>query len=140
MVDLRKTVNYDSLVSKYGESLVNQEIDLELESKQLAKERFLHDLYAQNRDKGNKLKERRQNQLKGTTGTLLKECISVFQRGLEDYFQSVDNGKPGKRHIICSLFRELQPVYISYVATKAILSHSVGANLPKVSLTAICKR
>lgn len=140
MVDLRKTVNYDSLVSKYGESLVNQEIDLELESKQLAKERFLHDLYAQNRDKGNKLKERKQNQLKGTTGTLLKECIPVFQKGLEDYFQSVDNGKPGKRHIICSLFRELQPDYIAYVATKAILSHSIGSNSPRVSLTAICKK
>ena len=63
MVDLRKTVDYDSLVRKYGESLVNAEIDLELESKQLAKERFLHDLYAQNRDKGNKLKERKQSQL-----------------------------------------------------------------------------
>lgn len=40
MVDLRKDISYEALVSKYGESLVNQEIDLELESKELAKEKF----------------------------------------------------------------------------------------------------
>ena len=107
MVDLRKDISYEALVSKYGESLVNTEIDLELESKELAREKFLHDLYAQNNPSGNKLKERKQSQLKGTTGTLLKECIPVFQQGLERYYKAVDTGKPGKRHIICSLFRDI---------------------------------
>lgn len=139
MVDLRKDTSYESLVSQYGESLVNQEIDLELESKEIAKEKFLHDLYAQNNPSVNKLKERKQSQLKGTTGTLLKECIPVFQQGLERYYKAVDTGRPGKRHIICSLFREMPTNYIAYVSLKAILSRTVGVKKTIVGLSTLCK-
>lgn len=138
MVDLRS--DYDSLVKSYGETLVNTEIDLELESKELAKEKFLHDLYAQNRNTGNKLKERRYVSLKGTSGTLLKEALPVFQKGLEEYFAKVDSGKPGKRHIICRLFKELPASYIAYVTLKTILSMTVGEKKAVIVLPTLCKR
>lgn len=129
-------VSYDSLVYLYGERRVNREIDLELESKELAKNKFLHDLYALSSNQGNKLKERKQVALRGTGGTLLKEALPIYTTALSQLFRAMDNGKPGKRHVVCKLFRELQPDHIAYVTLKTLLSRVIKT--PTISLTALC--
>lgn len=135
--NLREGVDFDSLAAKYGEELVEQEIDLEIESKQLAHDAFIKSLNSLSVNAQEKDRKRRQHSpLRGTKNTLLKECIPVFKKGLQAFYEKADTGKPGKRHIAMTLFRKLDTDIISMVVTKSILSRCIEK--PIISLSTLC--
>lgn len=126
---LRVGTDYDSLVSKYGEALVNTEIDLELESKELAKNHFLNNLY----------KRASEHELAsmGTTKQLLKEALPVFIKCLDEFRTLADSGKSGRRHLALSLLKDIPSDVVSFITLKVILSQT--ALYPTSTLVGLCR-
>lgn len=91
-------VGYDELCLKYGKHLVNKEIELELESKDLAYQSFM--------SKINKARENKTLADTGTTKVLLKEALPAFCKGLKSFYEKSDSGKPGKRHICAVVLKQ----------------------------------
>jgi len=105
---------YEELCKLYGKSLVDQEINLELESQRLGYERFIKTIN-QNKGEGQAYKS-------GTTREIIKEAILVFSKGLKDWFDKTNTGKAGKRHVCASLIKTLDVDTIAYTATSILLS------------------
>ena len=123
-------VPYDDLVALYGTERVNREIDLELESKEIAKNRFLSSL-------SKRAAEGAIAEI-GTTKDLLKEAIPVCAKAIEEFKMEADNGKAGRKHICVKLLRELDSYTISYLTIKCILSQT--ALFPLATLVGLCKQ
>ena len=109
---------YDELCLKYGKARVDREIEIELESKEDAFNRFMS-----NRNKAAK---------DGTLGTigaskvLISEAVPVFAKSLEKWFEKANSGKCGKRHIMASLIRDLSCEEIAFITLRVTIENSMG--------------
>lgn len=119
---------YDDLCFKFGKSRVDREIELELESKEDAYNSFMS--------------KRNKAIADGTLGTLgaskilISEAIPVLSKAITKWFEKVDNGKPGKRHILASLIKELSSDELSFITVRTVLENSMGS----VGLTSISSK
>lgn len=120
-------VGYDELCLKYGKHLVDKEIELELESKDLAYQAFM--------SKINKARENKTLADTGTTKVLLKEALPAFCKGLKDFYTKADSGKPGKRHICAVVLKQLEIEHVAFLSLRAILSNAI----PQINLTSLAK-
>lgn len=120
-------VGYDELCMKYGKHLVDKEIELELESKDLAYQAFM--------SKINKARENKTLADTGTTKMLLKEALPGFCKGLKDFYTKADSGKPGKRHICAVVLKQLEIEHVAFLSLRSILSNAI----PQVNLTSLAK-
>lgn len=118
---------YDELCLKYGKHLVDKEIELELESKDLAYQAFM--------SKINKARENKTLADTGTTKVLLKEALPAFCKGLKDFYTKADSGKPGKRHICAVVLKKLEIEHVAFLSLRSILSNAI----PQVNLTSLAK-
>lgn len=118
---------YDELCLKYGKHLVDKEIELELESKDLAYQAFM--------SKINKARENKTLADTGTTKMLLKEALPAFCKGLKDFYTKADSGKPGKRHICAVVLKQLEIEHVAFLSLRAILSNAI----PQINLTSLAK-
>lgn len=118
---------YDELCLKYGKHLVDKEIELELESKDLAYQAFM--------SKINKARENKTLADTGTTKMLLKEALPAFCKGLKDFYTKADSGKPGKRHICAVVLKQLEIEHVAFLSLRTILSNAI----PQVNLTSLAK-
>ena len=118
---------YDELCLKYGKHLVDKEIELELESKDLAYQAFM--------SKINKARENKTLADTGTTKMLLKEALPAFCKGLKDFYTKADSGKPGKRHICAVVLKQLEIEHVAFLSLRSILSNAI----PQVNLTSLAK-
>lgn len=118
---------YDELCLKYGKDLVDKEIELELESKDLAYQAFM--------SKINKARETKTLADRGTTQMLLKEALPAFCKGLKDFYTKADSGKPGKRHICAVVLKQLEIEHVAFLSLRSILSNAI----PQVNLTSLAK-
>lgn len=118
---------YDELCLKYGKHLVDKEIELELESKDLAYQAFM--------SKINKARENKTLADTGTTKMLLKEALPAFCKGLKDFYTKADSGKPGKRHICAAVLKQLEIEHVAFLSLRSILSNAI----PQVNLTSLAK-
>lgn len=116
---------YDDLCLKYGKARVDREIELELESKE---------------DAFNSYMSKRNKAIKdGTLGTmgaskvLIREAIPVLSKAITRWFEKVDNGKPGKRHILAGLVKELSSDELAFITVRTVLENSMG----RVGLTSL---
>ena len=120
-------VGYDELCMKYGKHLVDKEIELELESKDLAYQAFM--------SKINKARENKTLADTGTTKMLLKEALPAFCKGLKDFYTKADSGKPGKRHICAVVLKQLEIEHVAFLSLRTILSNAI----PQINLTSLAK-
>lgn len=120
-------VGYDELCLKYGKHLVDKEIELELESKDLAYQSFM--------SKINKARESKTLADTGTTKVLLKEALPAFCKGLKSFYEKSDSGKPGKRHICAVVLKQLEIEHVAFLSLRAILSNAI----PQINLTSLAK-
>ena len=120
-------VGYDELCLKYGKHLVDKEIELELESKDLAYQSFM--------SKINKARENKTLADTGTTKVLLKEALPAFCKGLKSFYEKSDSGKPGKRHICAVVLKQLEIEHVAFLSLRAILSNAI----PQINLTSLAK-
>lgn len=120
-------VGYDELCMKYGKHLVDKEIELELESKDLAYQSFM--------SKINKARENKTLADTGTTKVLLKEALPAFCKGLKSFYEKADSGKPGKRHICAVVLKQLEIEHVAFLSLRTILSNAI----PQVNLTSLAK-
>lgn len=118
---------YDELCLKYGKRLVDKEIELELESKDLAYQAFM--------SKINKARENKTLADTGTTKMLLKEALPAFCKGLKDFYTKADSGKPGKRHICAVVLKKLEIEHVAFLSLRTILSNAI----PQINLTSLAK-
>lgn len=118
---------YDELCLKYGKHLVDKEIELELESKDLAYQAFM--------SKINKARENKTLADTGTTKVLLKEALPAFCKGLKSFYEKSDSGKPGKRHICAVVLKQLEIEHVAFLSLRAILSNAI----PQINLTSLAK-
>lgn len=118
---------YDELCLKYGKHLVDKEIELELESKDLAYQAFM--------SKINKARESKTLADTGTTKMLLKEALPAFCKGLKDFYTKADSGKPGKRHICAVVLKHLEIEHVAFLSLRTILSNAI----PQINLTSLAK-
>lgn len=118
---------YDELCLKYGKHLVDKEIELELESKDLAYQAFM--------SKINKARENKTLADTGTTKMLLKEALPAFCKGLKDFYTKADSGKPGKRHICAVVLKQLEIEHVAFLSLRTILSNAI----PQINLTSLAK-
>ena len=118
---------YDELCLKYGKHLVDKEVELELESKDLAYQAFM--------SKINKARENKTLADTGTTKMLLKEALPAFCKGLKDFYTKADSGKPGKRHICAVVLKQLEIEHVAFLSLRAILSNAI----PQINLTSLAK-
>lgn len=118
---------YDELCLKYGKHLVDKEIELELESKDLAYQAFM--------SKINKARENKTLADTGTTKVLLKEALPAFCKGLKDFYTKADSGKPGKRHICAVVLKQLEIEHVAFLSLRTILSNAI----PQINLTSLAK-
>lgn len=122
-------VSYDDLVSLYGKSRVNREIDIEMESKELAKNKFLNELY--------KKTESGQRATTGTAKKFLEEALPLYIKGLNDFLEEANSGKSGRKHTLVKPLMEASPEAIAYIAVKTILSFT--AIKPLAPLSSLCR-
>ena len=116
---------YSKLKSVYG-NLVDEELRLEDESIELAKAKFLHSL---NLDKINEDCSR-----SGTTSTFLKQSMPVLTTAIQEWLDSADNGKCGRRHILAEVVRSLGADTLAYLTFKNVFSALVRrVSLPNLS-------
>lgn len=120
-------VGYDELCMKYGKHLVDKEIELELESKDLAYQSFM--------SKVNKARENKTLADTGTTKVLLKEALPAFCKGLKSFYEKADSGKPGKRHICAVVLKQLEIEHVAFLSLRTILSNAI----PQINLTSLAK-
>lgn len=120
-------VGYDELCMKYGKHLVDKEIELELESKDLAYQSFM--------SKINKARENKTLADTGTTKVLLKEALPAFCKGLKSFYEKADSGKPGKRHICAVVLKQLEIEHVAFLSLRSILSNAI----PQINLTSLAK-
>ena len=104
-----------------------KEIELELESKDLAYQAFM--------SKINKARENKTLADTGTTKMLLKEALPAFCKGLKDFYTKADSGKPGKRHICAVVLKQLEIEHVAFLSLRSILSNAI----PQVNLTSLAK-
>ena len=117
----KMTINedeYDDLCLKYGKARVDREIDLELESKEDAFNRYMT-----NRNRA--IREGTLGAM-GATKVLISEAIPVFSKHLDKWFAKVDSGKCGKRHVMASLIRDLTSEEIAFITLRVTLENSMG--------------
>lgn len=117
----KMTINedeYDQLCLKYGKARVDREIELELESKEDAFNRYMS-----NRNKA--IKEGTLGAM-GATKVLISEAIPVFSKYLDKWFAKVDSGKCGKRHVMASLIKDLTSEEIAFITLRVTLENSMG--------------
>lgn len=132
MDNLKDTIrcSYDDLVKLYGEQRVNREIELELESKEIAKNRFLSSL--------NKHASEKSLDAIGTTKQLLKEAMPVYSKAIDDFRKEASEGKAGRRHTVVRLLNDLDSHTIAYISLKNILGNT--ALYPLATLVGLCKQ
>ena len=118
---------YDELCQKYGKSLVDKEIALEIESKELAYNAFMANL--------NKQQANKNIASVGTSALIVKESIPAFCKGLNDFFEKANTGKPGKRHTTIGVLKMLEIEHVAYIALRTIISMS----MVRSSLTSLAK-
>lgn len=117
----KMTINeneYDDLCLRYGKARVDREIDLELESKEDAFNRYM----------SNRNKAIREGTLgaMGATKILISEAIPVFSKYLDKWFAKVNSGKCGKRHVMASLINDLTSEEIAFITLRVTLENSMG--------------
>lgn len=117
---------YDDLCLTYGKHRVDREISLELESKENAFNSFM--------SKRSKAIESGALPTLGATKVLLTEAIPVLSKAISDWFDKVNTGKPGKRHIAAGLCNQLTPDALSFITLRVLLEHGVhGVTLTKIA-------
>ena len=126
--NLRETTGYDILVSLYGEGLVNAEIALELEAKELAYNAFMRRL--------NQAKADKKAATQGTAKVVSEQALPLFVKGLQDFFSKAEEGKAGRRHTLISVFKELPVEQVAYVSLQKILGMSIQGNIKLTALAA----
>ena len=107
--------NYDLLVKNYGKTLVDKELDIELESQALGKEKFLKS--CQVREFGTP---------SGTAQVILEEAVTKYFHSLVDYYNKANNGKAGKRHKLVSVLRELDPEKVAFIVCNTLICNATG--------------
>lgn len=111
---------YEELCLKYGKARVDREIDLELESRENAYNSFM--------SKRNKAIQDGTIGTIGTTKTLISEAIPAMIKGLEKWYDKVNTGKPGKRHVLAGVLKDLTLEEVAFITVKTLISH--GATNP----------
>ena len=119
---------YEELCLKYGKARVDREIELELESKEDAFNRYMS-----NRNKA--LKEGSLGTM-GASKVLISEAIPVFAKELDKWFDRANSGKCGKRHIMASLIKDLTSEEIAFITLRTTIENSLGP----ISLNALGTR
>lgn len=104
---------YRALCDAYGEDLVEEEIKLEVESRELAYNSFMSKLNKAQADG---------HVAQGTARALAAEALPAYVRGLNDFITKADNGKPGKRHTLLSVFKELEKEHVAFVVLQKIMA------------------
>lgn len=103
--------NHEELVRLYGPELVQEEERIEDESSILGYERFMKNVQS--------------NELCGTKKSLIVETIPVYAKALSSWLESVDTGKPGKRHSAAKIFKLLTCEQSAYIVLKSIITNVV---------------
>lgn len=117
----KMTINedeYDQLCLQYGKARVDREIELELESKEDAFNRYMA-----NRNKA--IKEGTLGAM-GASKVLISEAVPVFAKSLDKWFEKANNGKCGKRHIMASLIKDLTSEEIAFITLRTTVENSLG--------------
>ncbi len=126
MENLKTGVSYDDLVSKYG-NLVDKEIELELEAKTMAFNKFMK-MVDEKKAKGLASET-------NTSITLISESIPVMAKAIEQFFAECDTGKAGKRHTAYKLVNYLDSETLAFITMKEIINQAV--NSAKVPLSGL---
>ncbi len=108
-----------SKVLKYGKARVDREIQLELESKEDAFNSFM--------SKRNKAIKDGTLGTMGASKVLISEAVPVLSKAITKWFEKVDNGRPGKRHILAGLAKELSPDELSFITLRTVLENAMGS-------------
>lgn len=118
----KMTINeneYDELCLKYGKARVDREIELELESKEDAFNSFM--------SKRNKAIKDGTLSTMGASKVLISEAVPVLSKAITRWFDKVNTGKPGKRHILAGLAKELSADELSFITLRTVLENSMGS-------------
>ena len=62
----------------------------------------------------------------GTAKILLSESTPAMSKGLQDWFDKVNNGKSGRKHTAATLINTLKADEIAFIVSKTILSNSMA--------------
>lgn len=108
---------YTELVNRYGADAVNRQLDLEMEGQTLGKIRYMNKV-EQERVKGNGANV-------GAAKGFLTTAIPMVIDGLNNWFDKVNDGTPGKRHKAAALVKDMSVETIAYMSLKVILSESL---------------
>ena len=94
-----KVNEYDMLVSLYGQERVDRQIELEIEGQQLGRESYLKNIERK------RLANEGANA--GAAKGFVQTALPMMVAGLNEWFESVNNGKPGKRHRAASVIKDV---------------------------------
>ena len=110
---------YDDLCLKYGKARVDREIELELESKEDAFNAFM--------SKRNKAIKDGTLGTMGASKVLISEAVPVLSKAITRWFEKVDTGRPGKRHILAGLAKDLSSDELSFITLRTVLENAMGS-------------
>nr|DAQ15527.1 MAG TPA: DNA directed RNA polymerase [Caudoviricetes sp.] len=127
MEQFKKTL--DELYDLYGnKTVVDREIELELESKTIAYNKFMANL--------NKAKA--EGNIMGSTYRLMAEAMAPMVKAVKEFREAANNGKPGKRHSAVTYTQGLTDEELSLITIRAILAASIK-NMLGLTLVGISK-
>lgn len=127
MEQFKKTL--EELYDYYGnKSIVDREIELELESKTIAYNKFMSNL--------NKAKS--EGNLMGSSYRLMSEAMAPMIKAVRKFREDANKGKPGKRHSAVTYTQGLTDEELSLITIRAILSASIK-NVFGLTLVSISK-
>ena len=112
-----KVNEYDMLVSLYGQERVDRQIELEIEGQQLGRESYLKNIERKRlaNDGANA----------GAAKGFVQTALPMMVAGLNEWFHSVNNGKPGKRHKAASVIKDVDVDTIAYLTLKTVLDNVI---------------
>lgn len=113
--------DYDFLCSKYSKELVDEEINLELESQEMGYNSFMNAYL--------------KNPAKGTVNSLIRNTVPKYAAALKAFYEEANTGKPGKRHKCISLLKEMDFEVISMIVLKTVFEKCLATiTLTKLSV------
>lgn len=116
---------YDDLCLKYGKARVDREITLELESKDNAFNSFM--------SKRNKAIQDGVLGSMGASKVLISEAVPVMAKAVAAWFDKVNTGKPGKRHVMASLVKTLTPEQLAFLTVRKVVEEGRGSNIMTIA-------
>lgn len=127
MEQFKKTL--EELYDIYGnKSIVDREIELELESKTIAYNKFMSNL--------NKAKS--EGNLMGSSYRLMSEAMAPMIKAVKKFREDANKGKPGKRHSAVAYTQGLTDEELSLITIRTILAASLK-NISGLALVSISK-